>query len=88
MPGISNHVPLQDAQKNFQRYGAAERRKQQQARAPESLDQREQGWRPLDESQDYMEEPRRGEDYSLSYPFADTTVLYYWRNTFWHKLSS
>lgn len=88
MTGISNHVSLQDAQINFQNYGASERRNRLQAREPHSHEVREAGWRPLDQKRDYLEVPQRGEDYSVSYPFADTTVLYYWRSTFWHKLSS
>jgi hypothetical protein len=35
-----------------------------------------------------VEEPQRGIDYGESYPFADTTVLYYWRETYWRRLAS
>jgi len=34
-----------------------------------------------------IEEPQRGIDYGESYPFAYTTVLYYWRETYWRRLA-
>ena len=31
---------------------------------------------------------QRGIDYANSYPLNDTTVLYYWRATYWRRLAS
>jgi hypothetical protein len=87
MPGSANHVSLVAAQKNFATVGAAERRNASLARAPDSDDRREAEWRPLDPERDNIEEPRSGVDYATSYP-RDTTVLYYWRPTYWRRLSS
>lgn len=88
MGGGANTVSLQDAQKNFMSFGAAERRKRSLGRPPMELDRREVHWRPLDPKRDNIEEPSRGIDYADSYPEADTTVLYYWRTTYWRRLQS
>jgi hypothetical protein len=88
LPGSANHVSLEDAQHNFARCGAAERRNVTAARAPFESEARESGWRPLDPQRDNIEEPQRGIDYADSYPLADTTVLYYWRETYWRRLAS
>ena len=87
MPGSSNHVSLQDAQRNFEDYGAAERRYRGMTREPLDDDRREPGWRLLDSSIDNIEEPRRGENYANTYPWRDPTVLYYWRGTYWRRIS-
>ena len=44
--------------------------------------------RPLDPAHDNPEEPQRNIDYADSYPLQDTTVLYYWRETYWRRLAS
>ncbi len=80
MPGSANHVSLRAAQKNFQAFGAAERRNRAEVRAPVPGEGRDQQWRPVDPQRDNIEEPTRGVDYSESYP-QDTTELYYWRAT-------
>jgi hypothetical protein len=87
MPGSSNHVSLQDAQRNYEDFGASERRYRGTTREPLDNDSREPGWRPLDREIDNVEEPRRGEDYANSYPWRDPTVLYYWRRTYWRRIS-
>ncbi len=87
MTGISNHVTLVKAQKNFIEYGAAERRKIATSRPPVPGEVRDKDWRPVDPARDNIEIPRAGEDYAVSYP-QDTTVLYYWRTTFWHRYAS
>ncbi len=33
-------------------------------------------------------QPERDIDYADSYPLRDTTVLYYWRATYWRRLTS
>jgi len=86
MPGSSNQVSLEDAQRNFQTLGVAERRNRGLGRAPMGTDAEEDGWRPLNPRVDNIEEPRRGERYADTYPWRDTTVLYYWRPTYWRRL--
>jgi hypothetical protein len=88
LPGSSNHVSLEDAQQNFVRCGAAERRNAARSRSPAHDESRDEGWRPLDAARDNIEEPERGVPYGDSYPLADTTVLYYWRATYWRRLAS
>lgn len=84
MPGSANRVSLFEAQRNYSRTGSVDRFHQGETREPELHDRRETGWRQLDENIDNIEEPRRGLDYSTNYP-QDTTVLYYWRDTYWRQ---
>ena len=86
MPGSANAVSLHRAQRNFQEFGAAERRNEGLTRAPTDGEEVEDGWRLLDPSIDNIEEPQRGERYGDTYPWRDPTVLYYWRATYWRKL--
>ena len=88
MPGSANAVSLAQAQQNFHELGVALRRYAGQGRAPRRGEARESGWRPLDPGRDNVEEPRAGIDYANSYPLGDTTVLYYWRTTYWRRLVS
>jgi len=85
MPGSTNHVSLLDAQKNFSECGAAEKRNADNTRQPDNDENREEGWRPIIPERDNIEQPHRGEDYATSYP-QDTTVLYYWRSTYWRRV--
>ena len=84
MPGGANRVALVRAQENFVTSGVVEQGRFDRVRAPRAGDLRDVDWRPLESGRDYMEEPRRGVRYGSSYP-EDTTVLYYWRGTFWHS---
>jgi len=59
-----------------------------EGRAPLDAEAREITWRLLDPARDNLEEPQRGIDYGDSYPLDDTTVLYYWRATYWRRLAS
>jgi hypothetical protein len=86
MPGISNTVSLVDAQVNYQRIGVAERKNQGQGRAALDGEDVEEGWRPIDPQIDNLERPTSGEDYATSYPWSNTTVLYYWRPTYWRRV--
>jgi hypothetical protein len=86
MPGSSNVVSLYEAQRNFVSYGASERRNEGRTRAPVDGETVESGWRPLNLEQDNPEHPSRGNRYGDSYPWPDTTVLYYWRSTYWRRL--
>jgi hypothetical protein len=88
MPNAANGVSLIEGQDNFERIGSAERRHTRETRAPEASDRREEGWRPVDPTRDNIEEPQRGIDYADSYPVYDTTVLYYWRPTYWRRSAS
>lgn len=85
MPGSANRVSLLSAQKNYSEYGASERHKLDSVRPPDDSDRHERDWRPLDRAIDNPEEPQRGIDYAISYP-QDTTVLYYWRETYWRRV--
>lgn len=85
MPGSANHVSLLEGQKNYATCGAAEKRNADNAREPFAEEQRELEWRAADIRRDNIEFPARGIDYSVSYP-QDTTVLYYWRSTYWRRL--
>jgi hypothetical protein len=86
MPGSSNRVSLAEAQRNFADYGASERRNEGQTRPPVPGERLDQGWRPIDPARDNIEEPTRGTAYGDSYPWPDTTVLYYWRTTYWRRI--
>jgi hypothetical protein len=86
MPGSSNLVSLQDAQRNFREFGAAARRLIGLTRDPVEGEGVEPGWRPLDPKIDNIEKPQRGTNYADSYPWPDTTVLYYWRPTYWRRV--
>lgn len=88
LPGSANHVSLEDAQKNYATCGAAERRNAASVRPPVEGEEREDIWRLLDPARDNIEEPQRGVKYGDSYPLADTTVLYYWRATYWRRFAS
>ena len=88
MPGSANHVSLEQAQQNFIDFGTAERRNFGGGRKPFDGESRETEWRPLDSARDNIEEPQRGTDYGDTYPLNDTTVLYYWRASYWRRLAS
>jgi hypothetical protein len=88
MVGGVNDVSLLQAQKNYIQFGSCSRRKALEAQKPLPGKMRDENWRPLKPEKDNLEVPRRGEDYATSYPYQDTTVLYYWRPTYWRKLSS
>lgn len=85
MPSAGNAVSLVEAQHNYADCGAAERRNAAMGREPLDGEPREAGWRPVDLARDNIEEPQRGIDYVDSYPIHDTTVLYYWRPTYWRR---
>jgi len=87
MPGGANTVSLQVAQQNYVDCGAAEQRNAGAGREPVDGELRENSWRPLDMVRDNVEQPQRGIKYAESYPDPDTTVLYYWRNTYWRRVA-
>ncbi len=88
MPGSANRVSLEQAQINYASFGVSERRNIGCAREPLEGEDRDELWRPFDSSRDNPEEPQHGVNYADSYPLADTTVLYYWRSTYWRRFTS
>ena len=88
MPGSANAVSLENAQMNYASSGVAELKNRGMTRRPLAQERRDKDWRPLDADRDNIEEPQRGVGYADSYPLNDTTVLYYWRPTYWRRLSS
>lgn len=86
MPGSSNRVSLAEAQRNFADFGASERRHRGQTRPPMPGERLDECWRPIDLARDNVEEPRGGMHYADSYPWPDTTVLYYWRPCYWRRV--
>ncbi|OOG28562.1 hydrolase [Thioalkalivibrio denitrificans] len=86
MPGGPNSVSLEQAQHNFAEFGAAERRHAGMGRRPLG-EHRDSAWRPVDPDRDNVEEPARGINYADSYPTRDTTVLYYWSDHYWRRVS-
>ena len=87
MPGGVNTVSLEVAQQNYQKLGVAERIHQGEGREPLENEAMDEDWRILDTQADNIEEPSRGIDYSDSYPIDDTSVLYYWRDTYWRRFN-
>ena len=86
MPGSANRVSLITAQQNFNDFGAADPRgANTDVRDPVPGEVRDVGWRPIDPGTDNIEQPSRGVRYADSYP-EDTTVLYYWRATYWRRV--
>ena len=87
MVGGVNDVSLHQAQQNYLEFGSCSRKTSSQAQAPLPEKQRDEAWRLLNPQTDNIEQPHRGEDYSTSYPYQDTTVLYYWRPTYWRRMN-
>lgn len=73
----ANKVSLIEAQENFRNIGAVEERLLEHTRQPDVKDKKDEQWRPIDLSQDRIEELVPGKDYSMTYP-EDLTKLYYW----------
>jgi hypothetical protein len=86
MPGSANHVSLVEGQKNYRRFGSAERRNRGVTRQALEEEPKDEEWRLIDPARDNIEEPVRGPSYADSYPYEDTTVLYYWRRTYWRRI--
>lgn len=82
MAGSANPQSLYDAQQTYQSVGACSQSRQDEVRAPLG-EQRDKEWRPLNLAVDNVEKPERGIKYADTYPLEDTTVLYYWRQSFW-----
>ena len=79
--GGANHVPLVEAQRNYAEFGAGERAHLAHVRPPKADEPVEDGWRPIDLELDSFE-PEGVHD--APWP-EDSTVLYWWRSTFWRR---
>lgn len=88
MAGSANPESLEEAQANFAAFGCSSIRGRESSRPPARFEARDPEWRPLDPSRDNIEYPACGMKYADSYPTANTTVLYYWRETYWRRLAS
>lgn len=84
--GAANAVCLVAAQANYEACGAAERRNAGVFRKPVDGEPLDEGWRPIDLERDNIEVPMSGQNYAEDYPYADTTVLYYWRPSYWRRV--
>jgi Cysteine-rich CPCC len=84
--GGANRVSLIEGQRNFAALGVCEIRLASHVRKPERSDEREFEWRPVSEGTDNIEEPVRGIGYGSTYP-EDLTRLYYWRPTYWRRVT-
>lgn len=88
MVGGANRVSLHEAQQNYASHGYSSRYRQALVSEPLEGDQRDPEWRPLDLKRDNPEHPQRGIKYADSYPEHAPTVMYYWRASYWRRLSS
>ncbi len=84
MAGGANRLCLADAQRNYTEKGVSQPGMEQHVRRPSNYDLRDEAWRPIDSSRDDIEEPVRGVDYGGTYP-GETTLLYYWKPTYWRR---
>jgi hypothetical protein len=80
--GGANHPSLVEAQRNFVRIGASDTSCTGRVRAVAHQDERDEGFRLVMDTDAF--EPRGIKD--APYP-TDATTLYYWRPTFWRRLS-
>ncbi len=80
--GGANRPSLRESQLNMVRFGAMEERFVRNVRAAGADDRVDDGWRLIDDDRDHHFELRGVQ----SHPWPrDTTVLYWWRPTFWRR---
>jgi hypothetical protein len=79
--GGANHLSLVEAQGNYAEFGASDRAHRVHVRPATDDDHIEPGWRPIDPQRDSFE-PEGERD--APWP-EDSTVLYWWRPTFWRR---
>ncbi|MCB1733885.1 MAG: hydrolase [Gammaproteobacteria bacterium] len=84
MAGSSNPQSLHEAQQTYEQIGACSMSRQADTREPLG-ERRDEEWRRLRPDIDNIERPQRGMKYADTYPLEDTTVLYYWRASFWRR---
>lgn len=74
--GMPNGISLVDAQMNYGLIGAMDAKAVQSVRQPQSADERDSDWRPIDTDIDDLPLPPTDFD-GLAEP-EDPTALYYW----------
>ena len=79
-----NKVSLFEAQQNYARYGAMEKRLVDHVRLPRASDKRDPAWRPLDPQRDTMMASPHADPVSAFVETAtkqagNETLYYYWR---------
>ncbi len=84
MGGGANRPSLLEAQANYRAFGCCEPEMLEHCRAPNADEPVEEGWRPLDRNADDPELPTSAVDCGDTYP-VDSTMLYYWRPTYWRR---
>jgi hypothetical protein len=77
--GGANRPSLDEAQRNFMRFGAMEDRFVPNVRPPTEHERLDEGWRPIDVDRDLFE-PLGIQQ--AAWP-RDSSELYYWRSSFW-----
>jgi len=82
--GGANRESLVEAQENFRSCGASNEKKLPVVRKSGSMDARDPAWRLWNPETDDTERSETSVGYGKRYP-ADTTTLYYWRDTYWRK---
>jgi len=82
--GGTNRLSLIESQRNFRSFGAAEERSRPHVRKSGPEDKREPWWRPFNPKTDNPERQVMGVEYGGTYP-ANSTTLYYWRDTYWRR---
>jgi hypothetical protein len=78
--GGANRPSLIEAQRNFIEFGAMEARFVGHVRPAGPNEPIDPGWRPVNESDDL----KAWAEQHAPWPY-DLTVLYYWRDSFWHR---
>jgi hypothetical protein len=82
--GGANRASLAQAQENFRSTGASQSCGLPHVRESGPKDERDPAWRLWNRATDDTGRAPTSAGYGMSYP-ADTTTLYYWRNTYWRR---
>jgi hypothetical protein len=82
--GGANKVSLIEAQRNYLSMQVSEFRFKAHVRSPRPSEVRETGWRPLSPESDNPERCKPEGGWACEWP-ADSTVLYWWRPTYWRR---
>ena len=86
-PGGANHLSLLESQRNFQAFGASEERFIRDVRRPKATERQDPGWRPADPTRDNLEHSLPEGGWESQWP-NDLTELYWWRPTYWRRLTT
>jgi hypothetical protein len=82
--GGANKLSLVDCQRNYATFGACEERFRKHVRRATANDVRDPGWRPVDLENDNVERCLPEGGWAEPWP-SDSTLLYWWRATYWRK---